>query len=100
MKPAGTEKEKTRGEHSVASKEQRENENIEIKLLIESIYLKYGYDFRNYAEASLKRRIRKSFAASRLKNISQMQHKLLHDTRFFEKILLDLRHLTKDRFSG
>ncbi|MBU4209689.1 MAG: protein-glutamate O-methyltransferase CheR, partial [Proteobacteria bacterium] len=34
-----------------------ENENIEIKLLLEAMYLKYGYDFKNYSKASIKRRI-------------------------------------------
>jgi chemotaxis protein methyltransferase CheR len=31
-----------------------ENEKIEFDLLLQAIYQKYGYDFRNYAEASLK----------------------------------------------
>jgi len=35
-----------------------DNEDIEIKLLIDAILLKYGYDFREYADASLKRRIK------------------------------------------
>ncbi len=34
-----------------------ENEKIEFDLLLQAIYQKYGYDFRNYARASLKRRI-------------------------------------------
>ena len=32
-------------------------EDIEIKLLLEGVYLHYGYDFREYASSSLKRRI-------------------------------------------
>ena len=32
-------------------------ENIEIKLLIEALNQKYGYDFSHYSQASLKRRI-------------------------------------------
>lgn len=67
-----------------------ENENIEIQLLIEAIYLKYGYDFRDYARASIKRRILHRLAVSGLKNISEMQHKLLNDTLFLETLLLDL----------
>lgn len=30
------------------------NTDIEIRLLIEAIYLKYSYDFRNYSGASIK----------------------------------------------
>ncbi|MGB5157233.1 MAG: protein-glutamate O-methyltransferase CheR [Desulfobacterales bacterium] len=66
------------------------NENIEVKLLLEAIYLKYGYDFRNYSMASIKRRLFHRLLASELKSLSEMQYKLLYDTAFFETILLDL----------
>ncbi len=65
------------------------SENIEVKLLLEAIYLKYGYDFRNYAMASIKRRLFHRLLASELKSLSEMQHKLLYDSAFFETILLD-----------
>lgn len=65
------------------------NENIEVKLLLEAIYLKYGYDFRNYSMASIKRRLFHRLLVSELNSISEMQHKLLHDTAFFETMLLD-----------
>ncbi len=65
------------------------NQNIEIMLLLEALYLKYGYDFRNYAKTSLKRRILRRLSNSGLRNISEMQHRLLHDTVFLENLLLD-----------
>ena len=68
----------------------RENEKIEIDLLIRAIYLKYGYDFRDYSKASRRRRILGRLSKSKLSTISEMQHKLLHDPVFFEKLLLDL----------
>ena len=68
----------------------RENEKIEIELLIQAIYLKYGYDFRDYSKASRRRRILDRLSKSGLSTISEMQHKLLHDPVFFEKLLLDL----------
>jgi chemotaxis protein methyltransferase CheR len=67
-----------------------ENEKIEIELLLEAIYLKYGYDFRSYAKASIKRRILRRLSLSGLKTISEMQHGLLYDRKFFETLLLDL----------
>ena len=67
-----------------------ENENIEIKLLLEAIYLKYGYDFRNYAKASIKRRILQRLSLSGLKTISEMQHKILYDKQFFEILIQDI----------
>ena len=68
----------------------RENEKIEIDLLIRAIYLKYGYDFRDYSKASRRRRVLGRLSKSKLSTISEMQHKLLHDPVFFEKLLLDL----------
>ncbi len=67
-----------------------ENENIEIQLLLEAMYQKYGYDFRNYSRASVKRRIRHRLELSEFENISEIQHKLLYEREFFEILLLDL----------
>jgi chemotaxis protein methyltransferase CheR len=67
-----------------------ENQDIEIRLLIEAIYQKYGYDFRNYSKAHIRRRILHSFAASGLENISAMQHKVLYDQDFLNELLQDL----------
>lgn len=70
--------------------ENLENQNIELQLLLQAIYLKYGYDFRDYAKASIKRRIQHRMNKEGLHNISEMQHKLLYDIKFFETLLLDL----------
>ncbi len=70
--------------------EKIENINIEIKLLIEAIYLKYGYDFRDYSPAHVRRRVLHRFEQSGLPNISALQHKLLYDDNFVQQILQDL----------
>ncbi len=67
-----------------------EIENIEIQLLLQAIYLKYGYDFRNYAKASIKRRVHHRMNKEAIASISMMQHKVLYDVAFFERLLLDL----------
>ena len=67
-----------------------ENEKIEFDLILQAIYQKYGYDFRDYAKASIRRRLRYRLSQSNLKSISEMQHKLLHDKKFFDTLLLDL----------
>lgn len=64
--------------------------NIEIELLLEAIFKKYGYDFRNYSKSHVKRRLLNRLSASNLKSISEMQHKVLHDPGFFEYLLRDL----------
>lgn len=67
-----------------------ETQNIELQLLLQAIYFKYGYDFRNYAKASIKRRIQHRMNKEELPNFSAMQHKLLYDLSFFNRLLLDL----------
>ena len=65
-------------------------ENIEIQILLQAIYLRYGYDFRSYAKASIKRRILHTLSQSDLKSISEMQLKILYDEQFFSSLLLNL----------
>lgn len=67
-----------------------ETQNIELQLLLQAIYLKYGYDFRNYAKASIKRRIQHRMLKEGLGSLSAMQHKVLYDIAFFERLLLDM----------
>ncbi len=70
--------------------ETAENEKIEIQLLLQAAYLKYGYDFRRYAGALVRRRLLRRLSLSGLKSISEMQNRLLHDRSFFEALLSDL----------
>ncbi|NKQ09447.1 CheR family methyltransferase [Pseudomonas sp. SST3] len=60
---------------------------IELKLLIEAIYLRYSYDFRDYSGASLKRRILLALKQMRCENIAELQHKVLHDPQVFMELL-------------
>ena len=69
---------------------QIENENLEIKLLLEAIYLKYGYDFRDYAVAHTKRRLAYRKDVSGLQNYAEMLHKAICDKEFFSTVLFDL----------
>ena len=66
-----------------------ENEDLEIQLLLEAIFLKYGYDFRDYSKAHLKRRIMHRLSLSELSSISEMQHQVLYDRTFLETLLKD-----------
>ncbi|UUR07879.1 CheR family methyltransferase [Sphingomonas glaciei] len=53
-------------------------EDIEIKLLLEALYLRYHFDFRHYAKASIKRRLRQARDQLGFATFSAMQEKLLH----------------------
>jgi chemotaxis protein methyltransferase CheR len=60
---------------------------IEYRLLIEAIYQMYHYDFRGYAAASLKRRLRAAMATYGAHSLSQLQDRVLRDPEFFRSLL-------------
>lgn len=70
--------------------EVEKNRDLEIHLLLEAIHLKYGYNFHNYSQAHLKRRILGRLSRSKLSSVSEMLHKVIHDPDFFHTLLLDL----------
>ena len=64
-----------------------EIERLEISLLLEAIYERYGYDFRAYARASVDRRVRQFLAESGCRAVSEMIPKVLHDEAFFSRLV-------------
>ncbi|CAG36521.1 related to chemotaxis protein methyltransferase (CheR) [Desulfotalea psychrophila LSv54] len=72
------------------SSEKIENERLEITLLLEAVFQKYGYDFRDYAGTHTKRRLEHRRLLSGLTTFSEMQHKLIYEEEFFKKLLIDL----------
>ena len=67
-----------------------ELEQLEIELLLEAVYRRYGFDFRQYAQASLKRRLWRRAYAEGASSLSDLQAKLLHQPQSMERLLLDL----------
>ena len=61
--------------------------DIELPLLIEAIYLKYHYDFRQYARASLKRRLTAALSHFDCPTLSQLQDKVLRNATMFPQLL-------------
>ncbi|MFD1775220.1 CheR family methyltransferase [Paenibacillus rhizophilus] len=74
----------------LAGTDKNELENIEIELLLSGVHRLYGYDFRNYALPSLKRRIWHHVHAENLSSISALQEKVLHDRTCFERFIYSL----------
>ncbi len=66
-----------------------EVEDLELELIIQAIYHQYGYDFREYSRAHLKRRVLYRMSLENIKSISVLQAKILHDKDFFYKIIGD-----------
>jgi len=66
-------------------------EDIEIRLLLEALYLKYHYDFRHYAMASIKRRLKQAREQLGFPTYSALQENLLHNADMLPQLL---RYLT------
>jgi len=65
-------------------------EDLELRLLLEGVFERYGYDFRGYARSSLKRRIWRRVTEEGLATISGLTERVLHDPGALDRLLLDL----------
>ena len=72
--------------------------DIELRLFVEAVYLRYHYDFRDYAQASLKRRLRAAMAHFNCATLSSLQERLLHEPAVFPKLLDYLTVQVSDMF--
>ena len=75
-------------------------EAIELPLLLEAVWQRYGYDFRDYAPASLKRRIHRIMELLGLRTLSALQDAVLHDERamaaFLDGLTVDATAMFRD----
>ena len=73
---------------------------IEIDLLLEAVHREFGYDFRDYARASIRRRIWKLVRSEHLDTVSALQGRVLHDPaaweRFAEGISVNVSAMFRD----
>lgn len=65
-------------------------EDLELRLLLEGIYQRYGYDFREYARSSIRRRVWRRVTEEGLHTLSGLQERILHDPACMERLLIDL----------
>ncbi|ANG98618.1 chemotaxis protein CheR [Brucella pseudogrignonensis] len=73
-------------------------EEIEIRLLLEALYLRYHYDFRNYAMSSIRRRLRQAREQLEFVSFSAMQDRLLRDPAMLPQLLRFLTVQVSDMF--
>ena len=65
-------------------------EDVEIRLFIEAIALRHGYDFRHYSKASIKRRVKALARAMDCPDVGRMIPRLLRDDSFLSQALSHL----------
>lgn len=71
---------------------------IEIKLLLEAINQRYGYDFHGYSMASLKRRLAQAQAHFQCASLSLLQHRVLRQPAILPQLLSFLTVQVSDLF--
>ncbi|MEI9906959.1 MAG: protein-glutamate O-methyltransferase CheR [Actinomycetota bacterium] len=75
-------------------------EDIEVRLLLEAIYQRWGYDFRDYAPISLKRRILRIVEIEKVQSISALQEQILRDSslmqRFLNQLMVSVTSMFRD----
>jgi chemotaxis protein methyltransferase CheR len=75
---------------TVVGREAVDLEKIELDCLLDAVYQRYGFDFREYAPASLRRRINRRVKLEGLSSISALQDRLLREPEVMHRLLLDL----------
>ena len=76
--------------HQSSPEGRLETEALELQLLLEGVYRQYGFDFREYAPASLKRRVWRRVLEEQTGTITGLLARVLHDPDVMERLLLDL----------
>jgi chemotaxis protein methyltransferase CheR len=61
-------------------------EDIEVDLLLEAVYRRYGYDFRGYSRASVVRRLHHLLDDCGCASVSELIPRLLHDGEWFARV--------------
>ena len=73
-------------------------EHIEMNLLLEAVYQRYGYDYRQYNQASIHRRVKHHLAKSGHERISDLIPEVLHNPNAFSQLFFDLSVTVTEMF--
>ncbi|WP_416762910.1 CheR family methyltransferase [Roseateles sp. So40a] len=72
--------------------------DIEVRLILEAIYERYHYDFRDYAGSSLRRRLKAAMQRFECATLSQLQGRLLREPEVFRSVLADMTVQVSEMF--
>src|SRR5688572_5688575 len=72
----------------------------EVEIILDDLFSLYGYDFRNYSRASIKRRIHRLISNDRFLNFEEFRFKLKTDPEYFahfiEQITVNVTEMFRD----
>ncbi|MCD6018099.1 MAG: chemotaxis protein CheR [Bacteroidetes bacterium] len=66
--------------------------------ILDILYQKYGYDFRQYSEAHIKRRLYNRMLMSGIKDVSQMKGRIMNDELFAADLMHELSITVTEMF--
>jgi chemotaxis protein methyltransferase CheR len=72
--------------------------DTQLDVLLNEIFNRYGYDFRDYARASIVRRINNFMARDRIKDIDELTHRIIADKETFKSLLHSLSVTVTEMF--
>lgn len=75
-----------------------ELESLETDLFLEALLRRYGYDFRQYARPSIRRRVRAAVRREKVPTISALQDRMLHDPSCADRVVTALTVHTTSMF--
>ena len=76
----------------------KDHADVKIHDLLEAIFHQYGYDFRQYSAAHIRRRITNRMVMSGINDLSQMLTRVLSDEQFAYTLLQDLSITVTEMF--
>src|SRR5689334_15067187 len=68
----------------------KSDDDIHLTILLEEIHRRYGFDFRDYARSSLRRRVMNAMRAEHVEEIDELRQRIAHDPAAMERVLLAL----------
>jgi len=74
------------------------HDDLEMRLLLDAIHRKYHYDFRGYAQASIRRRLTQAKRRFGCRTFSLLQDRVLHEPSVFSELLAYLTVQVSDLF--
>jgi len=72
--------------------------DIELRLLLEAIYLRYQHDFRSYTVSSLRRRLGRALVDLKVENLSRLQERVLREPAVLARLMQYLTVQVSDMF--
>jgi chemotaxis protein methyltransferase CheR len=73
-------------------------DDIEVRLFLEALFARYGYDLRGYAIASMRRRVHSVLGKTGFSHLGELQHQLLKDPALLATVVDGLTVQVSDMF--